>query len=251
MPDARSPGHVVPAKPARNEPDLLILASASPRRRTLLESLGVPFRVIASEAPESLDGSLDPETQAVALALRKARAVAARLDPALVLGADTIVALDDDVLGKPRDDADAVHMLRALSGRSHVVVTGLALIDVGAGEEGAAAVSSTVRFRFLNDDTIARYVASGEPRDKAGAYAIQELGAALIAGFEGCFTNVVGLPLCETALLLQAAGVPLSTAGPVCRLPDGAPCPRAVRRQLDERRDSSFVAMTRPRYGSV
>lgn len=207
---------------------MLILASASSRRRALLARLGISFRIIVSEAPETLDASLDPETQAIALALKKARAVAARLNSGLVLGADTIVALDGEALGKPRDDADAARMLRALSGRDHVVVTGVVLVDAGSGEERASAASTTVRFRPLSDDDVARYVTSGEPRDKAGAYAIQGLGGALVAGFDGCFTNVVGLPLCEASRLLETTGVPLAAAAPVCRLPDGSPCPRLV-----------------------
>lgn len=207
---------------------MLILASASPRRRALLEMLGVPFRVVASETPETFDASLDPEAQAIALALRKARAVAARLDSGLVLGADTIVALHGGLLGKPRDDADASRMLRELSGRMHMVATGMALVDADTSEERSSAVSTMVRFQPLTDDDIGQYVVSGEPRDKAGAYAIQGRGSALIAGFDGCFTNVVGLPLRETALLLGAAGLPLSAGAPLCRLPDGSACPRLV-----------------------
>ena len=206
----------------------MILASASPRRRELLEKLGVPFQVVPSEAPEVFDASLDPEAQAIALALRKARTVAARLDTGLVLGGDTIVALEGVLLGKPRDDAEAAHMLRALSGREHLVVTGLAVVEPDSATEHASAVSSSVRFRPLSDDDIARYVASREPFDKAGAYAIQGIGGELVAGFEGCFNNVVGLPLCETLRLLEAAGLPLSASEPACRLPDGSPCPRLV-----------------------
>lgn len=207
---------------------MLILASASLRRRALLEILGNPFQVVAGEAPETLDALLDPEAQAAALGLQKARAVAARLDSGLVLGADTIVALHGDLLGKPRDDADASRMLRALGGRTHAVVTGMALVDANSCEERASAVSTSVQFRPLSEDDIGHYVASGEPRDKAGASAIQGRGSALIDGFERCFTNVVRLPLCETARLLGAAGVSLSIAAPDCRLPNGSACPRLV-----------------------
>ena len=114
-----------------------------------------------------------------------------------LLGADTLVVLDGKPLGKPRDDADAARMLGALSARSHDVVTGLALLQTASGTFPTASVTTRVRFRALSDDEIARYVAPGEPRDKAGAYGIQGLGGRLIAGFDGCYTNVVGLPLCE------------------------------------------------------
>ena len=206
----------------------LILASGSPRRRELLGALGLSFEVVVSDTPEPLDPSLSPESQALALAARKSRAVAAGAPGALVLGADTIVVLNGEMLGKPRDDDDAFRMLRGLSGHDHQVITGVALVDVGSSIEVASAASTTVRFRRLSDDDIARYVASGEPRDKAGGYAIQGLGATLIAGFDGCFTNVVGLPLCETSRLLEAAGLPLSASEPACRRPDGSPCPRLV-----------------------
>lgn len=207
---------------------MLILASSSPRRRDLLRRLGVPFQVVPSEASESIDPTRPPAEKAVGLAKRKARTVAAQRDSGLVLGADTFVVLHGEVLGKPRDDEDAFSMLLALSGQVHTVVTGVALIVVGSTLEGASAISTSVRFRVLSEDEIARYIASGEPRDKAGAYAIQGLGSALIAGFDGCFTNVVGLPLCETSRLLANSGVALPMAEPVCRLPNGAACPRLV-----------------------
>ena len=146
-----------------------------------------------------------------------------------MLGADTIVVLDGEMLGKPVDEADATRMLRRLSGRAHRVVTGIAVVDAS---NWLAAVrppsASIVRFRTLSDEEIDRYVATGEPRGKAGAYAIQGLGAGLVSTLEGCFTNVVGLPLCETARVLNAAGVVVSSTWPGCRLPDGAPCPRSV-----------------------
>jgi septum formation protein len=194
----------------------------------LLTALGLPFAVVVSDAPETLDPGTAPETQAVVLAQRKARAVAASLQDGLVLGADTIVVLDADILGKPENDADAARMLRLLSGQRHQVITGLALVAAATGASATSTVTSTVQFLPLSDDEIARYVASEEPLDKAGAYAIQGRGAALIAGFEGCYTNIVGLPLCETARLLIAAGLPVPAASPICRLPDGAPCPRLV-----------------------
>jgi septum formation protein len=154
--------------------------------------------------------------------------VASQLQESIVLGADTIVVLGSEILGKPVDDADATRMLRRLSGKEHRVITGLALMDAGTGSLNRSAVISTVRFRSLDDEEIDRYIASGEPQGKAGAYAIQGLGAGLVATLEGCFTNVVGLPLCETARLLNTAGIVVNSAWPGCRLPDGAPCPRSV-----------------------
>ena len=209
-------------------PEPLILASGSPRRVALLGELGVPFQTFVSGAPETIDPGLSPEAQSVALAEHKARAVASRLQDGIVLGADTIVVLGGEILGKPVDDADARRMLRRLSGEEHRVVTGIALFDAGTGSLQRSAVSSVVRFRALGEEEIERYVTTGEPRGKAGAYAIQELGAGLVSTLEGCFTNVVGLSLCETARLLTAEGMTVSPAWPGCRLPDGAPCPRTV-----------------------
>jgi septum formation protein len=206
----------------------LILASSSPRRHVLLAELGLPFRVIVSDAPEHTVPGLDAEAQAITLAERKARAVAADVATGLVLGADTIVVLDGEILGKPVDDAEAASMLRRLSGRAHQVITGLVLVDAATGAVSRGAVSSTVRFRSLTGTEIAAYVGTGEPRDKAGAYAIQGIGSTLIAGFEGCYTNIVGLPLCEIAAMLSAAGVVMPAASGGCSLPDGRPCPRRV-----------------------
>jgi septum formation protein len=206
----------------------LVLASGSPRRVALLAELGVPFQTIVSEAAETVDPRLGPEAQAVMIAERKARAVASQLESSIVLGADTIVVLDGALLGKPVDDADATSMLRRLSGREHRVVTGIAAVDAETGSLRRAAVTSVVKFRALTDREIARYVATGEPSGKAGAYAIQGRAAGLVSSLEGCFNNVVGLPLCETARLLSAAGAAINPAWPGCRLPDGTPCPRSV-----------------------
>jgi septum formation protein len=206
----------------------LTLASGSPRRLALLAELGVPFQTVVSDVPETIDPRLDPEAQAIGLAERKAQVVASRLATGIVLGADTIVVLDGGLLGKPLDDADAMRMLRRLSGREHSVVTGIAVVDASTGSVNTSAVTSKVRFRALSEREIADYVATGEPHGKAGAYAIQGLGTGLVSAREGCFTNVVGLPLCETARLLRAAGIAVSATWAGCRLPDGAPCPRSV-----------------------
>ena len=204
----------------------LVLASGSPRRRELLARLGLPFSVESSDEPEDVDPSLPPERQVMELAERKARATAARREVGLVVGGDTVVALYNAVLGKPGDDAEAAAMLGCLSGRSHEVWTGLAIVDAASGRVERHAVPTVVRFRELSADEIAAYVATGEGRDKAGAYAIQGAGAGLIAAALGCWTNVVGLPLCETAELLRRFGVAVPAPDPVCTLPDGAPCPR-------------------------
>jgi septum formation protein len=144
-----------------------------------------------------------------AVALDKARAVAREWTggPAVVLGADTEVVLDRRYLGKPRDAADAARMLRALSGRTHEVVTGLALVDAPLGREETLAVTTRVTMIDAGDEEIAAYVATGEPLDKAGAYAVQGLGARLVARVDGCFTNVVGLPVQTTRRLLERWGL--------------------------------------------
>lgn len=192
------------------KPAPLILASASPRRRELLRLLGQPFRVAVSHVPEPPFDGGDPAAYAVSLAQAKARQVAAgRKGPATVLGADTIVVLDGRVFGKPRDAAEAAAMLRALSGRTHEVITGLAVIGPAPGEEETAAVTTSVTFRTLDAGQIARYVESGEPLDKAGAYAIQGRAAALVTGLAGDYFNVVGLPVATVAELLARRGYPV------------------------------------------
>lgn len=144
-----------------------------------------------------------------AVALDKARAVAREWTggPAVVLGADTEVVLDGRYLGKPRDTADAARMLRELSGRTHEVVTGLALVDAPSGREETLAVTTRVTMIDAGAEEIAAYVATGEPLDKAGAYAVQGLGARLVARVDGCFTNVVGLPVETTRRLLKRWGL--------------------------------------------
>jgi septum formation protein len=189
----------------------LVLASASPRRRALLSQLGLRFRVIESGVDEPAHSGQAPENYAGGLARDKAAAVCAQLlgqaDRAFVLGADTIVVLDDSVLGKPRDDAEAIAMLCRLQGREHEVITAVALLQVGTTLRRALTVRSKVLFRAFDPLTARRYVASGEGRDKAGSYAVQGLGAGLVRSIDGSYSNVVGLPACETLELLTAAGV--------------------------------------------
>jgi nucleoside triphosphate pyrophosphatase len=169
----------------------------------------VEFRVV----PSHLDETLDPgplSAAAANLALAKARAVAARVGDGVVLGADTIVAIDGQALGKPAGPEDARAMLRRLRGREHEVITGIAVVDAGSGRAESLVVVSRVRMTEYSDSEIDAYVATGEPLDKAGAYAIQDRGRALVAGHTGSFSNVVGLPLEETARLLAAFGVRVS-----------------------------------------
>ena len=190
----------------------LILASASPRRRELLERLGLPFEVRPSGIEEPLAAGVPASTLATTLARAKAADIAYRLraagEAALVLGADTLVVLDGQPLGKPTSQGDARAMLRALRGRSHEVVTAVVVRDADpAGRELTEAVVSQVLMRDYTDDEIAAYVATGEPDDKAGAYAVQGRGRRLVSRVDGCYTNVVGLPLRTTARLLQAFGL--------------------------------------------
>jgi septum formation protein len=190
----------------------LILASASPRRRELLERLGLPFEVRPSGIEEPLAAGVPASTLATTLARAKAADIADRLraagEAALVLGADTLVVFDGQPLGKPTSQGDARAMLRALRGRSHEVVTAVVVRDAEpAGRELTEAVVSQVLMRDYTDDEIAAYVATGEPDDKAGAYAVQGRGRRLVSRVDGCYTNVVGLPLRTTARLLQAFGL--------------------------------------------
>ncbi len=190
----------------------LVLASASPRRRELLARLDVSFAVESSAIDESAFAQDSPQALVVRLAEAKARAVFDRfsrrsgLAPA-VFGADTIVAqLDGELLGKPRDDDDARRMLTALSGRSHRVLTGIALVSPGGAADPTVVCDvevTTVEFRRLSREEIDGYVRSGEPLDKAGAYGIQGRGGEFVASLDGCYYNVIGLPLERTRGLLS------------------------------------------------
>ena len=182
----------------------IILASASPRRRELLKQAGFTFDVVPADVNEDpLDGE-DPRTYVVRLARDKAEAVYGqlRVSEAIVIGADTTVTVDGQILAKPEDAEDATRMLRKLSGRTHQVITGVAIASA-TGTEAAAEVTS-VEFVALSNEEIAAYVATGEPMDKAGAYGIQGYAARWIPRIEGCYFNVVGLPLARVASMLKA-----------------------------------------------
>ncbi len=186
--------------------ETIILASGSPRRQELLQQIGVPYEVVKSDAEEVLDAVEGPRALAVENARRKALAVAKRYPGRVVLGADTVVFQDGAVYGKPKDAEDARNMLKSFAGRRHDVVTGVAIVA----KDGVCYTDATetkVFFNDLTDDEIAAYIATGEPMDKAGAYAVQGRAAAFIPRIEGSFSNVVGLPLAEVASLLKEAGV--------------------------------------------
>ena len=185
----------------------IILASGSPRRRELMAREGFEFDIITSNAQESYDPSLPVTKIAQSLATLKAQAVADTLKPSrlaesIIVGADTVVALDGTIYGKPQDADDACRMLKELSGKTHEVITGVCIICNG--QVQAFSQSTKVRFKELDDAQIKDYVASGEPMDKAGAYGIQGLGGKLIDGIEGDFDNVVGLPIKTLAPKLRA-----------------------------------------------
>lgn len=182
----------------------LILASQSPRRAELLGRLGLAFDVMPADIDETYAAGEPPAEHARRLAAQKAAALAARHPDALVIGSDTIVVVDGDVLGKPRDPGEAVAMLGRLSGREHTVYTGVA---VARGSELHADVEpALVRFRPLSDRECEEYVRTGEPMDKAGAYGIQGFGSAIVEAVQGDYFAVMGLPIVRTVALLRRAG---------------------------------------------
>jgi septum formation protein len=185
---------------------VLCLASASPRRRELLEQIGVPHTTTSAHVDESVLPQEVPRDYVLRMARAKAAAVHGRGEALPVLAADTTVVLDAVIFGKPADRAAGMAMLRALSGRTHEVLTAVALA-VGS-EVHLRLSASTVRFRSLTPEECAAYWQTGEPRDKAGGYAIQGLGAVFIESLTGSYSGVMGLPLFETAELLRAAGIP-------------------------------------------
>ena len=190
----------------------IVLASGSPRRRELLATMGVTFDVITSDVDETVELFDGPVDFALQVARRKADAVAGRLTDALVIGGDTVVEVDGRIFGKPAGAAHAARMLGELSGRAHRVVTAVAVVDTASGRRRADAATSTVRMRDLGAAEIAAYIASGEPFDKAGAYAIQGLGSRLVAGYEGALDTIIGLPTATLRGLLAAFGVALPAA---------------------------------------
>ncbi len=173
----------------------LVLASASPRRAEILQAVGWPFTIQPADLDETRLAHENAVEYVERLAREKASAVAQRIASGLVLGADTVVVLEDEILGKPTDEADARRMLSALSGRWHEVVTGIALVQAGGAVQAVAHERTRVNFNALTTEEIAWYAATGEPLDKAGAYAVQGRAALFIKGLEGDYWNVMGLPV--------------------------------------------------------
>lgn len=193
----------------QNQKSKIILASASPRREELLKLLCPEFEVLPSQFDEStMPDDLTPKDHVMLSAKEKALDVASQITDGIVIGADTVVTIDEHILGKPVDEADAKRMLKLLSGRTHQVFTGIyVILKDGERRELGDFESTDVRFRVLSDEIIERYVATGEPLDKAGAYAIQGRGSVLIEGISGCYFNVVGLPIYKLSLILEEFGL--------------------------------------------
>ena len=220
---------------------LLVLASTSPRRQAFLRELGLSFTVAAAEVDETpLAGEL-PVDLAVRLAGQKAQAVADRLsgqERVLVIAADTVVALGERILGKPEDAAEARRMLALLRDGPHQVHSAVSLLDTGRNVQETRLCSTTVVMRAYSDAEIDAYVATGDPLDKAGAYAIQHPVFAPARALVGCLSGVVGLPLGVLRDLLLEAGVPVGPVAPVCERQGGFPCCRRVQEPAAPQVDS-------------
>jgi len=186
----------------------LILASISPRRRELLQMLQLPFEAHAPKFEEVSESRWTPAQEALELAKGKARSLLQDFPEALVIGSDTLIAFEGEKIGKPKDASDAVAILRRLSGKIHQIFTGVAVIDAAGGKWSGALSQVTVAMRAASDAELTDYVATGEPLDKAGAYAIQGLGRHLISAIEGDYFAAVGLPLRELAEILTELGLP-------------------------------------------
>lgn len=204
----------------------LILASGSPRRRELIARLGYPFVCSASGLDEENVKAPEPSMLAAKLARMKARRVARKVPSGLILGFDTLVCLDGRVLGKPSDRRAAQRMLWALRGRTHDVITAVAVVEAESEREETGVVTSQVRMRRFGQSVLSRYLDTGDSLDKAGAYGIQTAGAGLVESFSGCYFNIVGLPLCELARLLARFGMKSERVRPACILADGQICSR-------------------------
>lgn len=183
----------------------LILASQSPRRKQLLEQVRIPFSIFPSDVDEAYDKNESPQKIVQLLAEKKAEYVLEKMDGAVVIGSDTLVVLDDEILGKPKDDNDAKRMLKQLSGRTHSVVTGVAILSKE--KRVTFTVETFVSFYELSDDEIEYYVKTKEPLDKAGAYGIQGIGALLVKEMRGDYFSVVGLPIARVVRELAQFGI--------------------------------------------
>ena len=223
--DGHGPGPVALEPGKGHDAVRIVLASTSPRRSELLSGLGIEFRVMKPSVSEAMEPHETPEEMVERLALAKARSVASSLSQGLIVAADSTVVLDGQVLGKPVSASEATDILRSLRGKEHRVVTGVAVLDPSAGWERVVNQVSVVSMRNYSDEEIRTYVASGEPMDKAGAYAVQDTTFRPAAGVEGCSPNVMGLPLCLLVDLLKDAGVMVGP-GDRIQVPDGcSQCP--------------------------
>jgi septum formation protein len=191
----------------KNKPVTIILASNSPRRKELLRQIGIDFSIDPADVDERVLTNEMPEGYAVRVALKKASLAASRAGVGIVIAADTIVVVNDEILGKPTDARDAERMLKKLSGKVHRVVTGLAVIDAATDKTLTRTSITSVWFRRLSQQEIISSVATREPLDKAGAYGIQERGALLVDRIDGCYFNVVGLPLSLLGEMLRCFGI--------------------------------------------
>jgi len=188
----------------------IILASASPRRKELLELIGLEFEVIPSQVEEDIENKPFSTELIENLAAEKAGDVAKKIaNPAIVIGSDTVVIINKKILGKPKDKKDAFNMLKTLSGNTHKVVSAIAVIDTETGKTLKDSVISDVTFKKLSDEEINAYIETGEPMDKAGAYAIQGLGIMFVKSINGCYSNIVGISVFKLAEMLKEFGVKL------------------------------------------
>ncbi len=188
--------------------DKIILASASPRRKELLEQIGVTFEIVKAEGEEVITSAI-PEEVVKKLSIQKAREVAKRCEGTVIIGADTVVAAGGQILGKPKDPADAMRMLALLQGKEHQVITGVAVLLTESGKVISFVETTTVHVFPMTRTQMEQYIASGEPMDKAGAYGIQGRFAAYVSGIEGDYNNVVGLPVGRLYQEVLTAGVDL------------------------------------------
>ncbi|MHB0859118.1 MAG: Maf family protein [Anaerolineae bacterium] len=191
----------------RSESVSLILASVSPRRQELVSALGLSVQVLPADVDETRLAEESPVELAKRLSIAKAEGIAERFPTAVVIAADTLVALEQQILGKPADAREATAMLAALRARTHRVYSGLALVQRGAGRRSVQVVETLVHMRDYTNEEIDRYVTSGDPMDKAGAYAIQSATFRPVAAVEGCYANVMGLPICHLYHVLSSWGV--------------------------------------------
>lgn len=207
----------------------LVLASGSPRRREMLAQLGLAFEVCTSDTVETPRPDEAAEALVQRLAREKAASVASRRPGSIVIGADTVVVLEGQVLGKPADSAEAIAMLRALRGRSHLVLSAVCAIDTTCDRQASALNQTTVLMRRYDDEEIAQYVASGDPLDKAGAYAIQHRQFAPVEHIDGCYAGVMGFPLADVVRVLRALGVSVQVGvAAACEPSSGRCCQRAA-----------------------